>query len=377
MVSQRLARHWGIQCDGPLCVGKGAHAYIVGDRYKCAVCHDTDFCANCEALPTHRHNRTHPLIKFKTPIKNVSVTTLGEKENGEHVVTLGDQLPQTSSKSTGTNAPVTKLANAATQVVGDSITKPAKPEVIDEPQAEVMVPQPELEAHLVHETVANGTVLPPSTIFSQTWTLRNPGPNKWPAGCSLHFVGGDMMYNVDLTHPSSISALESAAKSKVTCDVVEVGEEVAFEVFLKTPADQGKAVSYWRLKDGKGMPFGQRLWCNIEVGSPPEPVVVDPELQTKDIADDAVKEGVAQDDQEKSAGQMIFPTLDKESPVASIHEEESEAVVPAQASDRELLEDLKSLELESGDEEEGFLTDEEYDLLDMSDAETCVAHERK
>lgn len=366
--SQRLQRHYGIQCDGPLCAGKGGHAYIVGDRYKCAVCHDTDFCANCEALPTHRHNRTHPLIKFKTPIKNVSVTTLGEKDNGEHMVIMGDQPPQTSSKSTETT-PSTKLANAATQVQAINVIQPTEP-VKDESKMEPKIPSiSEMHAHFVRDTIVDGTILPPSTIFNQVWTLRNPGPNKWPAGCSVRFIGGESMFNVDLEHPSSVSDLEKAAESNIIDRVVETGEEVEFGVTMKTPADEGRAVSYWRLKDAQGMPFGHRLWCDIHVCAP-QPNV-ETEIQTKHVAD-AVEEGEAQDDQESFGSQMIFPVLEKESPVASTHEAESELIAP-KAEYKGILEELENLELESGDEEDGFLTDEEYDLLDMSDTETCVA----
>jgi next-to-BRCA1 protein 1 len=74
-------RHYGIYCDGPLCKEKENPSYIEGTRYKCAVCHDLDFCANCEAIPSNRHNRTHPLIKFKTPVRSVSVTTMSEDKN--------------------------------------------------------------------------------------------------------------------------------------------------------------------------------------------------------------------------------------------------------------------------------------------------------
>ncbi|KAI1434181.1 hypothetical protein GGR50DRAFT_687783 [Xylaria sp. CBS 124048] len=87
------ASHFGITCDGPLCAGRAGNAghYIIGERYKCAVCHDTDFCANCEASPANLHNKTHPLIKFKTPVRHVSVTTTGEHEDGKRLPTMGDK----------------------------------------------------------------------------------------------------------------------------------------------------------------------------------------------------------------------------------------------------------------------------------------------
>lgn len=319
-----------------------------------------------------RHNRTHPLIKIKTPIKHVSVTTLGEKDNGEQMVTMGDQPPQTSSKSTETT-PATTLANAATQVQGISMPKPSEP-IKDEPKVQFKGPttgplQSKMQAYCMGVTVANGTILAPSATFTQVWTLRNSGPVKWFAGSSVRFVGGDIMYNVDLKHPSSTCFLEKAARSNIIGHVVEVGEQAEFSVIMKAPEYEGPAISYWRLMDHLGIPFGPKFECNIEVRSPPQPVV-EREVETEDVAEPAEEDGEGQDDEEKLGSQMIFPKLEKESPVASTHEAESEAVTST--SDAKLIDDLEDLELDSEDESDGFLTDEEYDLLDMSDAETCV-----
>ena len=102
--------HQGIYCNGPLCTGLlginhvcagpacDAHAYIEGDRYKCAVCHDTDFCARCEASSSNPHNKTHPLIKFRTPVRNVSVTTSGDNEKGP-LPPMGDVPGEPLSKN--------------------------------------------------------------------------------------------------------------------------------------------------------------------------------------------------------------------------------------------------------------------------------------
>lgn len=361
--------HVGIKCDGPLCKGIKDPVYIVGDRYKCAVCHDTDFCAKCEALPTHRHNRTHPMIKFKSPVRNVSVTTLGEKEGGEPMCPMGDQLPQTSSKSTETT-PTAKSTNAATQVQTIAEVKPTeilkeetviKTEKKDEPM--------ELQAHFVRDTITDGSELPPNTPFTQVWTLRNPGPNTWPPGCSVRFTGGDPMFNVDPKKPSSVSELIKSTESNVITEGVVAGEEVDFTVVMRTPDvlmksrdAAGRAISYWRLKTADNLPFGNKLWCDINI-SPPKPDLDDMPA-TEHIEDIATVQKV-----DESQSQMIFPKLDKESPVASTHEAEAAPVVIA-ADDKELLEDVESLGLDDEDEtDDGFLTDEEYELLDASDAE--------
>lgn len=309
-------RHYGIYCDGPLCKDKENLSYIEGVRYKCAVCHDTDFCANCEAHPANRHNHTHPLIKFKRPVRSVSVTTLNEDKDGNSITRVGDREPSRRSTATET-IPVAPSSNAATQVhtivdmkpteepqpkttkekieirdllaepvqekitVQDLLSAPAEPAhpVMVEPAAIPKAEAPssdELEAHFIRDSVPDGVKICTGFQFVQVWTLRNPGPNAWPAGCSVRNVGGDNMLNIDNTRPLSQSELANASESNVIGRTVAPGEEVSFRVVLKAPAREGTAISYWRLKTADGIPFGHRLWCDIQVVSPPSPFVVSP-----------------------------------------------------------------------------------------------------
>lgn len=362
--------HAGIFCDGPLCNGKDS--YIQGDRYKCAVCHDTDFCANCEALPKLSHNRTHPLIKFKTPVRNVSVTTMGEKPNGEQMTTMGDQPPQTSSKSTETT-PAAPSANAATQVQTVAEVKPVE---VVKAESEVSVNVPvttELQAHFVRDSVPDGSVMHPNKRFSQVWTLRNPGPNAWPAGCCVCYIGGDGMLDVDSNHPSHVTQMYKATKSNAIDRTVEVGEEVDFHVVMRTPERLGKAISYWRLKDATGLPFGHKVWCEVNVTSPEPAVKVEEEVKAEHIEDISkhakVEDEVKEEDQQHES-KMIFPKLDKESPVSSTHEAQTvpAPAAPISASEKDVLEDVENLELDdSSDSDEAFLTDEEYELIATDD----------
>ena len=363
--------HVGIYCDGPLCADKGE--YIVGDRYKCAVCHDTDFCANCEALPKLSHNRTHPLIKFKTPVRNVSVTTLGEKGNGDQMRTMGDQSPQTSSKSTETT-PAVPSTNAATQVQTVAEVKPTE-SVKEEPTVVATKPiaAPELHAHFIRDAVLDGTIMLPSTQFEQTWTLRNPGPHTWPAGCTVCFIGGDGMLDVDPNHPSHVTQIYKATKSNAVDRVIEVGEEVEFTVKMRTPERQGKSISYWRLKDSTGLPFGHKLWCDVDVKAPEPAVKTEEVAKTEHIEDIAKHASVKDENEQQTESQMIFPKLEKESPISSTHEAEATAIPAPQPSApgsvKDLAEDVESLELDDDETEsdEAFLTDEEYELIGSDD----------
>ncbi|MCJ1475170.1 hypothetical protein MMC13_003830 [Lambiella insularis] len=405
--SGRAPVHTGINCDGPLCKDKTDRRWISGDRYKCAVCHDTDFCANCEAFPANRHNRTHPLIKFRTPVRNVSVTTLGEKENGEPMCTMGDKhltplahekVPQTSSKSTET-VPSAPSANAATQVQTVVEVKPVEPTKLESESQKTPLPT-QLQAHFVRDTVADGSKVSAGCQLQQVWVLRNPGPTSWPVGCSVRFVGGDNnMLNVDSNHPSSINDIGKAIESNIMSREVEVGEEVCFFVTIKAPQRPGKAISYWRLKAADGTPFGHRLWCDIDVvkSAPADeqvqrvddsdaalgPVVIEqPEVQhIEDISKEAESSGHQKEEAtetheepiaEQHQSQMIFPKLDKESPISSTHEDkpsEQHVDQPSSATveEQDLLEDLESLGLEDDEtSDDGFLTDEEYEILDAN-----------
>ncbi|KAK1480084.1 hypothetical protein CCUS01_00640 [Colletotrichum cuscutae] len=389
--------HFGICCDGPLCARTyNAPAYISGVRYKCTVCHDTDFCANCEASPANTHNKTHPLVKFKTPVRHVTVTTTGERGDGQRMQQMGDRsLRRTSSRSTETTANASM--NVPQTVVDVKPTEPAvkeevvektpepeakpiiKEEVVEEtPKVEVkeevaeektvpIVEKPlseqDLQAVFVRDTVADGTLLPPNHVFEQTWVLRNDGDIAWPAGCSVKFVGGDYMGHVDSNHPAGISELVSASESTVCYAPLAPGQEFSFNVLLRTPAREGKIISYWRLTTKDGLKFGHRLWCDVSVQLT-QPAPEEPKQEPKEIPT------------EMQSSTMIFPKLEKESPVSSIHQEVKSESARATSSEAEEFEDCGEEE-EWDASDDGFMTDEEYDILDASDEEFHEEQQRR
>ncbi|KAL7623024.1 hypothetical protein AAE478_006703 [Parahypoxylon ruwenzoriense] len=392
--SSRLT-HYGICCDGPLCsTPRGVSKYIVGVRYKCAVCHDTDFCANCEACPSNAHNKTHPLIKFKTPVRHVSVTTTGEHEDGHRLPTMGDRVPVQLS-TTETNASVHEsIAATPVQTVVDvqpteqqeeqeqQLTKLAqteeveiKKEVVDLEVATLVEKQPDLVAVFKRDTVADGTILPPNHTFEQVWVLRNEGTIPWPAGCSVKFVGGDYMGAVDPTHPAGIHELVSASESTVCYNALNPGQEFPFTVLMRTPDREGKVISYWRLTTPDGVKFGHKVWCDVTVQIPPKLAEAQPLPKAEETDMPAPAPKVEE-------SQMIIPRLEHESPSASIHEKsqsehekETKTKISAQSvHDNEDEDDEEDFE-DCGEDEEwaasedGFMTDEEYDILDASDEE--------
>jgi next-to-BRCA1 protein 1 len=130
-----------------------------------------------------------------------------------------------------------------------------------EPQAN----SDELQAYFIRDIVADGTSFVPGQTFIQGWILKNPGPYDWPAGCSVRYVGGDNMLNVDDSRPSAECDVSKAVETNVVRHPVKPGEEFSFHVQMKAPKRHGCAISYWRLKAPDGTPFGHRLWCHINV----------------------------------------------------------------------------------------------------------------
>lgn len=378
MIHTKKEQHRGIYCDGPICTARARKSYIRGDRYKCAICHDTDFCANCEALPSNPHNKTHPLIKLRTPVRQLSVAAHNDVDNGP-TAALGDRHVPVNA-STETTRP--SSANAATQVQTVAETTPIehKQEVVK--KTSVGSPA-DLQAWFESESTPDGTCFLPNRLVHQSWTLRNPGPNAWPAGCAVHFIGGDEMRNLDDKHPSPVSSMTIANRSNTLTAPLEPGKTQTFSVILRSPAREGRAISYWRLKTDDGMPFGHKLWCDINItnniSKPVEaPAAVPVEAPVE--APVEKEEPVVEADKSQDSSQMIFPKLEKESPESSIDNIKQEAV-PVEPSvaaleDQDLLDDLDSMTLEDESTEDGFFTDEEYDILDAEDEEYLANAQR-
>lgn len=296
---------------------------------------------------------------------------------------MGDRRSRTTTKSTETNT--TSSANAATQVQTVADLQPMetvkaedfKVEKVAEIKTEhkqvpAVVIKKEYVAHFVRDAVADGTSIPANTVFEQTWYLRNGGEVAWPAGCRVKFVGGDNMCAVDPEHPASVHELVSAAESTVIYTEVAPGQEAGFTVLMRTPSRVGNFISYWRLTGPDGDKFGHRLWCDVNVKEVPAPVVeeIKKEKIPAPVVEEIKKEEVVEPKVETEGSQMIFPKLEKESPEASIHQEASAAPSEVQ-EDADDFDDFAD-ELEDEETEDGFMTDEEYDILDASDEEYLV-----
>ncbi|KAK1780829.1 hypothetical protein QBC45DRAFT_407641 [Copromyces sp. CBS 386.78] len=375
----RALTHVGVCCDGPLCNNNNrpGYTYIVGDRYKCAVCDDVDFCAKCEASPANTHNKTHPLIKFKTPVRNVNVTTTGEHENGRRMPAMGDR-PHPCRRVTTSRATGTESFQPSVMTVVD--VKPSEPAPAVKTE-EAKTQAPVYVATYVKDKVVDGTVFGPDSVFEQTWVVRNDGPTPWPAGCFVKYLHGEYMGHVDPAHPTATGELESCLQSNVCEQPVLPGQSVPFSVLLRSPSREGRHLSHWRVSTKQGLMIGHKLWCDIVVKKPeaaPEEKVREAPVKVEDLEENMAKlniEPKANDAAPIDHSQVVFPKLDKESPSGSVHQEDAQSQADSQAESRPEEEDYEECEDVEWDEDESesFMTDEEYDILDASDEESVSA----
>jgi len=119
---------------------------------------------------------------------------------------------------------------------------------------------PALQATFVSDNnIPDGHPFPAGAEFVKSWRLLNGGPVPWPVDTRLVFVGGLRMGS------------HEQAPNHYDVGAVAVGQAVdVWAGDMKAPETSGHWTSYWRLSDGQGVQFGDRVWCDI--------VVMEPEL---------------------------------------------------------------------------------------------------
>ncbi|TGZ78855.1 hypothetical protein EX30DRAFT_342901 [Ascodesmis nigricans] len=417
------AMHYGVYCDGPLCNRARQSTCIRGVRYKCAICPDTDFCGDCESSPKNGHNATHPLIKMKTPIRHVVVTTTDNNVGvmGDCVVplveqklvnrpisiptsvqTIADVKPAPVEFKTEAQPEVKPEVNVKTEVkeevkyVNDNVEVESDDEipalVKDKSSFELAKSDP-LRATFISETVSDGTSFEVGQAFTQTWVMENTGTTSWPAGVTVTFAGGAYMF---------LRSDASTLNATITQQEVPVGGRCAFSVNLNAtwPASR-HYLSYWRLTTPDGTKFGDNIWCSINVVPEPTKAPSSTASVAGSVAAPSVKGASEMVDSFERISQasssdhmrashesdMIFPKLPVESPEHSVeslknepaqHQPNSSPISPVSTNRALALSDdgLEEIEFSSIGDSESYLTDEEYDVLDASDEEEFEEMER-
>jgi len=238
-----------------------------------------------------------------------------------------------------------------------------------------------LKATFLAEGIPDGTNLTVGMEFTQTWYMKNTGKTAWPAGVTVKFVGGDYMF---------LKSEEDSLKITVTENEVQPGDCATFAAGLSATWPPNKPyISYWRMCAPDGTRFGDRLWCSINVAEVAReaPPTVPSEISSSESVADAHSvrsesfngedfESIAEHMlKSQASSQMVFPKLEVESPVnslAGLPERHSEPISPGSHKTFALSEDgdvEEEIDVSSIGDDESFLTDEEYDVLDASDEE--------
>jgi len=101
-------------------------------------------------------------------------------------------------------------------------------------------------------TLQDGSIVPAGSEFCKVWKVRNTGTLPW-SSARLVNVGG-------------FAAAQKGSKGFDVPDV-QPGEEVEVQCECKAPEDDGRFMSFFRLEDGNGVKFGDRIWLDITVES--------------------------------------------------------------------------------------------------------------
>ncbi|KAG0345796.1 hypothetical protein BG004_003078 [Podila humilis] len=311
---------YGVLCDG-------CNNDIYGVRYKCGNCADYDLCGNCEALPTPVHDPTHVFLKIRKPI-SARIATPTPLLPNMYVKGWGKTVCF-HSRVTGQKCAAADLAKACENVVTQiSIKKspqvtaaPVSPSPDTVNGAQASYPKPPVEnftaAFVRDSNFPDGSPVHPGMTLTKSWEMHNMGPEAWPEGTVLQFVGGDRMFGEE----------ENMLKNpEFKIDLASANNTTNVAVELQAPRIPGRYISYWCLVSPSGERFGHRIWCDIVV---------------KDVKDDEEKQ--------ESATQFEMNTD------ASRGDEDllKESTVEEKVAEREKMEDESDDDFVVVDTEEG------------------------
>jgi polar amino acid transport system substrate-binding protein len=108
--------------------------------------------------------------------------------------------------------------------------------------------------------VPDGTEMSPGQDFDKVWRVRNSGTCTWDDSYYLAFVQGDRMDGDSVFVSGSVS---SGATYDITIDQT-------------APDSPGTYGGVWEMRNGDGVPFGERLWVEIVVPGTEAPTAEPP-----------------------------------------------------------------------------------------------------
>ncbi|KAL8041897.1 hypothetical protein ABFX02_09G014700 [Erythranthe guttata] len=127
-------------------------------------------------------------------------------------------------------------------------------------------------------SVAEGSIVPPSTRFTKTWRMRNNGLVVWPEETLLVWTGGHV-----LSHALSFEV-------GVPATGLPVGHDLDFSVEFTSPELKGYYTSYWIMKSPSGEQFGELIWIYIQVDDDALNLNLPPPVKAKQIVEYSLHE---------------------------------------------------------------------------------------
>ncbi len=112
-------------------------------------------------------------------------------------------------------------------------------------------------ASLAGETVPDGTIVSPGSVFTKTWRITNTGTCTWDSSWKIVYVSGDLL------GAAGVFNFPQPAAPGQTVDVPMV---------LTAPQENGTYTGYWELESKWGAYFGvgdnnSPFWVSVVVGS--------------------------------------------------------------------------------------------------------------
>ncbi len=98
-------------------------------------------------------------------------------------------------------------------------------------------------------TIPDDTVMAPGRQFVKTWRIKNTGTTTWGAGFKLVFIEGEAMTN----------------KTSHSVPALSPGAEAEISLSLTAPTQKGTHFGDWKIKDERGVLFGDILFLRIVV----------------------------------------------------------------------------------------------------------------
>ncbi len=120
------------------------------------------------------------------------------------------------------------------------------------------------DANFISENYPDGSILSPGQVFLKQFVIQNNGTTTWIAN-------GTNGYTLKHTTDSPSSPNLSAALHTVLSNNVAAGVNYTFSIPLMAPGTPGTYQANFQMRNSAGTLFGDAVWANIVVQTPPAP----------------------------------------------------------------------------------------------------------